>query len=80
MKKILMFSAPWCASCKGVKPIVEALEVEKEIIDVELQTDLALSYGVRNLPALIFIKNGEEKGRLIGNKSLKEIQEILDSI
>ena len=44
MKKVELYSASWCSSCEVVKPIVEKLEnVEVEIVDVEKETERAVS-------------------------------------
>ena len=60
-KKILFFTAPWCAGCKTLKPHLEKLhgKVEVETIDVEQQPDEAAAYGVVNLPTLFFIHDDE---------------------
>ncbi len=61
MKKILFFTAPWCAGCKTLKPqlyqIVRGTGVEVEEIDVEARGEEAASYGVYSLPTLYFIED-----------------------
>ena len=80
MKKVELYSASWCQSCEVVKPIVESLEnVEVEIIDVEKETDRAISLGIRNIPVLRFLnKDGSEKHRLVGNRTKEEIASYLE--
>ena len=80
MKKIEMYTADWCSACKIVKSIVKSLEnVEVEIIDVEKQTDRAVSLGIRNIPVLRFLnKDGSEKHRLVGNRTKEEIASYLE--
>ena len=79
--KIEMYSAPWCSSCKNVKPIIESLEgFEKEIIDVEQETDRAVSLSIRSIPVVRVLKDGEEIKRFIGNTSKQEITSYLESI
>ena len=80
MKKIEYFGAKWCESCKTVLPIVESLEnVEVDIIDVEKETDRAISLGIRNIPVLRFLnKDGSEKHRLVGNRTKEEITYYLE--
>ena len=80
MKKVELYSASWCSSCEVVKPIVKSLEnVEVEIIDVEKETDRAISLGIRNIPVLRFLnKDGSEKHRLVGNKTKEEIASYLE--
>ena len=80
MKKVELYSASWCSSCEVVKSIVESLEnVEVAIIDVEKETDRAISLGIRNIPVLRFLnKDGSEKHRLVGNKTKEEIASYLE--
>lgn len=72
MKKIELYSADWCSACKLVYPIVQNLEnVEVEIIDVEKETDRAVSLGIRNIPALrILDENGEQIQRFVGKEEI----------
>ena len=68
MKKILYFSAAWCGPCKMLGPIMESLagQINYEKIDVDNNQDLSIQYGVRNIPTLILVENGEAVGRLTG--------------
>jgi len=68
MKKILYFSASWCGPCKMLGPIMESLsgQINYEKIDVDNNQDLSIQYGVRNIPTLILVENGEAVGRLTG--------------
>jgi thioredoxin 1 len=68
------FSAKWCAPCKQLAPIME--QVSKTIpvkkIDVDSESGLASSYGIRSVPTVILMKDGSEFKRIIGVKSLGE--------
>lgn len=68
------FSAKWCTPCKQLAPIME--EVSKTIpvkkIDVDSESGLASSYGIRSVPTVILMKDGSEFKRIIGVKSLGE--------
>ena len=68
MKKILYFSASWCGPCKMLGPIMESLsgQINYEKIDVDNNQDLSIQYGVRNIPTLVLVENGEAVGRLTG--------------
>ena len=80
MKKVELYSADWCSSCKVVYPIVQSLEnVEVEIIDVEKETDRAVSLGIRNIPVVRLLdKNGEQVHRFVGKVSKEEILSNLE--
>ena len=70
MKEILYFSASWCQPCKQLAPVMERLKSEGKInykkIDVDTDTVLSPKYGVRNIPTLILLNNGNEVNRLVG--------------
>ena len=71
MKEILYFSAPWCAPCRQLGPVIESLadQITYRKINVDEDTDLAAKYGVRNIPTLILVENGIAKGKLVGNQT-----------
>ena len=75
MKKILYFSSTWCQPCKTLGPIIESLsgQINYDKIDVDNNQDLSIEYGVRNIPTLVLIENGEAKGRLVGIQSKESI-------
>ena len=75
MKKILYFSAAWCGPCKTLGPIMESLsgQINYDKIDVDDNQDLSIEYGVRNIPTLVLVENGEAKGRLVGIQSKESI-------
>jgi len=78
MKKILYFSAAWCGPCKMLGPIMESLsgQINYEKIDVDNNQDLSIQYGVRNIPTLILVENGEAVGRLTGLQQKDQIIEF----
>jgi len=76
MKKILYFTASWCAPCKALSPIMDSLQgqINFDKIDVDSNTDLSTQYGVRGVPSLILLdETGEVKGRLTGMQSKEQI-------
>ena len=78
MKKILYFSAAWCGPCKMLGPTMESLsgQINYEKIDVDNNQDLSIQYGVRNVPTLVLVDNGEAVGRLVGVQSKDAILEF----
>ena len=66
------FWAEWCGPCKMIGPVIDELSQEyagKAIIgkvNVEEQGDLAVQFGVRNIPTILFIKNGEVVDKQVG--------------
>ena len=76
MRKILYFTASWCAPCKALSPIMDSLQgqINFNKIDVDSNTDLSTQYGVRGVPSLILLdETGEVKGRLTGVQSKEQI-------
>jgi thioredoxin 1 len=67
--KYLYFSAPWCGPCSSFGPIMEQVshEIGVEKINVDEQGDLAMKYGVRNVPTVILVDGtGKEITRHVG--------------
>lgn len=78
------FYADWCIPCSKLSPIIE--EVSKEVVDVKFVKvnidecqDLANSYNITNIPALLIFKNGKEVERLIGIQPKENIVVILNN-
>lgn len=69
---IIDFSATWCGPCKKLAPIIDEIaeEFAGEInvckCDVDDNEELAAMYGVRNIPTVVFIKDGKEVDRTVG--------------
>jgi len=80
------FWAQWCGPCRFVSPIVEELAEEydgKVLIgkyDVDDGTDLAAEFGVRNIPTLLFFKDGKLADRHVGTISRDDLKAKLDSL
>ena len=70
---VMHFWAPWCGPCKMVGPIIDELATEYEgkvIIgkcDVDENGDVAAEYGIRNIPTVLFFKNGELVDKQVGS-------------
>ena len=49
-------------------------------VNTDEQGDLAAEYGVRSIPTLIFFKNGEVVGQLVGAQSKQTITDKINSL
>lgn len=63
MVKVIRFTAPWCAPCRMLAPIIETLkneisDVEWEVVDVDQHPEKATENGVRSVPT-VMIYNGD---------------------
>ncbi len=78
---LLEFSAPWCAPCKRLDPILEQLVQEWEgrigaaRVNVDESSELAMQYHVMSVPTVILIKGGIEAARLTGLQSREKLVE-----
>lgn len=83
---VVDFWAEWCGPCRMMSPIVDELAKEYEgraIVakcDVEQNDDFAMKYGVRNIPTIIFLKDGKLVDKQIGACSKDALKAKLDPL
>ena len=81
---MLDFFLVWCGPCRAVGPIVEELSQEfagKATIaklNVDNEGDISAQFGVRNIPTILFIKNGEVVDKHVGSAPKSHFTAILN--
>ena len=80
------FSASWCGPCKRIAPFVDTLaekyaeQAHVVKCDIEESEDLALHYGIRNVPTILFIKDGKVVDKFVGATTKAKLQEKFEKL
>ena len=83
---VLDFSAAWCGPCKQLAPIIDELSEEYAgriavgKCDIEEADDLTMEYGIRNVPTVLFIKDGKVVDRFVGSKSKGDVKVFFEKL
>ena len=83
---VVDFSAAWCGPCRALAPVLAQLAKEYDgkvtvaKCDIEECEDIAVEYGIRSVPTLIFFKNGEPVDKMVGAAGKGKIQEKIDAL
>ncbi|MGM9777641.1 MAG: thioredoxin [Prevotella sp.] len=83
---VIDFWATWCGPCRMVAPIIEELANEYEgkvtvgKCDVEEADDIAAEFGIRNIPTIVFMKDGKILDKIVGAASKSKIEEKIQAL
>ena len=83
---VVDFWAAWCGPCRMVGPIIDELHTEydgKAIVgkvDVDQNPSVSAKFGVRNIPTILFIKNGEVVDKSVGAVPKAQLSSKLDAL
>lgn len=83
---VIDFWAEWCGPCRMVGPIVEELATEYEgkaiigKVDVDSNDEITSKYGIRNIPTILFLKNGELVDKQVGAAQKSVLAEKIDKL
>ncbi|MCK4919752.1 MAG: thioredoxin [Bacteroidales bacterium] len=83
---IVDFWAEWCGPCRMVGPIVQEIGEdfsENAVVgklDVDSNPDVTMKFGIRNIPTILFFKNGEVADKQVGAVPKSVLVQKLESL
>jgi thioredoxin 1 len=83
---MLDFWAAWCGPCRAIAPDIDKLAKEYEgravvgKVDVDANDETPQRYGIRNIPTVLFFKNGELVDKLVGAAAKSAFEEKLQAL
>lgn len=73
MLELKRFHAAWCAPCKALAPTINEVKssftgVSFSEVDIDEDYEAATKYGIRSVPTVVVLKDGNEVQRIVGNQ------------
>ena len=83
---VVDFFATWCGPCKLIAPVLDQLAEEFEgtakivKLDVDQAKEVAIEYGVKSVPTLVFFKDGEIADKVVGAQPKSELKSKISAL
>ena len=83
---VVDFWAAWCGPCRMIGPVIEEMAGEYEgkavigKVNVDENPGVSAQFGVRNIPTVLFIKNGEVADKSVGAVPKAQLVQKLETL
>ncbi|NQY19733.1 MAG: thioredoxin [Campylobacteraceae bacterium] len=80
------FWAPWCGPCRMIAPVIEELAEDFDgkvnicKVNTDEEQDLSVKFGIRSIPTILFMKDGEVVDTIIGATSKQALTDKINSL
>jgi len=80
------FWAPWCGPCKMMSPVIDELATDFDgkakicKLNTDEEQDIAVKYGIRSIPSILFFKDGKLADQMVGASSKQALTDKLNSL
>jgi thioredoxin 1 len=82
---VVDFWAEWCGPCRAITPIIEELSSEYEgkvlvgKVNVDENPEVSMKYGIRSIPTILILKNGEVVEKQVGVTTKKNLADKIEA-
>ena len=80
------FWAPWCGPCRMIAPVIEELAEDYDgkanicKVNTDEEQEIAVKFGIRSIPTIMFFKNGELVDQIVGAQSKQALADKIDAL
>lgn len=83
---IVDFWAEWCGPCQIMNPIIEEIADDYKgraivgKVNVDENAKTSTDYGIRSIPTIVLLKNGQVVDRLVGTMSKQKLEQRIEAL